>query len=534
MKRCAALLGILLFAATAVQAQDPPAPPAVTAAVSAQPAITCSASFGSALTLTGFNNGVPGTADIMFVMDESGSINNSEWAQLDAFVDATIAALDLANTGNRVGIVKYSSDRSLVLPLTSNAVQASILPRFFPGGSTRTDFGIQAADAHLIASARPEASKFIIVLTDGISTSPTGLLQTAANAAKSHGATLLAVGVAGADVPELNLIASAIPGVQTVFFATQFEQLGAIVSTLIDSIVTPGATNVRVTVDAMPRFPIETALASVGDVNIAGGQVIWTLPSLGASTAALQLTHMHDGIGNGPLQVFSATYSDAEGHAVSIGIPSTNVTGCNTPPSAHAGVDQTAPLAGATATVTLDGSASADDGLVQPLTYTWSSNSSVNAVGVSPSVVLPLGTHMFTLTVNDGEFSAQDTVVITVVDATAPVIGSVTPSTDQLGPANHKLVSVAIAVAATDNSGAVPVCTITSATSNEPDNGLGDGDTAGDITITGPLSVSLRSERSGNGNGRIYTIAVTCTDPSGNASSSEISIVVPKSNGRGR
>ena len=47
---------------------------------------------------------------------------------------------------------------------------------------------------------------------------------------------------------------------------------------------------------------------------------------------------------------------------------------------------------------------------------------------------------------------------------------------------------------------------LVSVTSNEPDNGLGDGDTANDIVIVDDLTVKLRAERSGTGNGRIYTL----------------------------
>src|SRR4030095_4167391 len=41
----------------------------------------------------------------------------------------------------------------------------------------------------------------------------------------------------------------------------------------------------------------------------------------------------------------------------------------------------------------------------------------------------------------------------------------------------------------------------------------------------------LRSERSGNGTGRIYTISVTCTDQYGNSSTSTTTVTVPHDNG---
>ena len=59
-----------------------------------------------------------------------------------------------------------------------------------------------------------------------------------------------------------------------------------------------------------------------------------------------------------------------------------------------------------------------------------------------------------------------------------------------------------------------------SVTSNEPDNGLGDGDTSNDISGAGlgtdDRSVQVRAERSGTGTGRVYTFVYRVTDSSGN------------------
>jgi hypothetical protein len=58
--------------------------------------------------------------------------------------------------------------------------------------------------------------------------------------------------------------------------------------------------------------------------------------------------------------------------------------------------------------VTLDGRGSSDDGRLQALSYSWASAARFSAAGPVATVsLLPLGTHVFTLTVNDGEFSAR-------------------------------------------------------------------------------------------------------------------------------
>ena len=52
--------------------------------------------------------------------------------------------------------------------------------------------------------------------------------------------------------------------------------------------------------------------------------------------------------------------------------------------------------------------------------------------------------------------------------------------------------------------------------SNEAVNGSGDGNTSTDWQVVDAHHVQLRAERSGNGDGRIYTITLTCTDAAGN------------------
>lgn len=92
----------------------------------------------------------------------------------------------------------------------------------------------------------------------------------------------------------------------------------------------------------------------------------------------------------------------------------------NQPPTANAGPDQVVECSGPSGTpVTLDGLASSDpDG--DPLTYiwTWAGGS---AEGVNPTVTLPLGTTVVTLTVSDGKATATDTVDITIRDTTPPI-----------------------------------------------------------------------------------------------------------------
>jgi hypothetical protein len=157
------------------------------------------------------------------------------------------------------------------------------------------------------------------------------------------------------------------------------------------------------------------------------------------------------------------------------------------------------------------------------------------AVSCAPASgsTFPIGATLVTCTAtDDASNTATATFSVSVTDTVPPVIGAVAPSTGQLWPPNHEMVPVMLSVQVTDNITVAPVCTITRVTSNEPDNGLGDGDTPVDWMITGPLTVDLRSERSGRGLGRVYTIDVSCSDAAGNSATSSAMVTVAKSQGR--
>lgn len=87
-------------------------------------------------------------------------------------------------------------------------------------------------------------------------------------------------------------------------------------------------------------------------------------------------------------------------------------------------------------------------------------------------------------------------------------------SVDSLWPPNHKMSSVSILGVTDPNDNEVAII-ITGITQDEPVDGLGDGDTSPDafIIVGQPKdSASLRAERGGNGNGRVYQIIFGASD----------------------
>ena len=118
-------------------------------------------------------------------------------------------------------------------------------------------------------------------------------------------------------------------------------------------------------------------------------------------------------------------------------------------------------------------------------------------------------------------------------DETAPTL-SVTMSPDTLWPPNHQYVTVSPNITVNDNINALIEVNLLSVTPNEPDNGLGDGDMPNDIVINDDGTVDVRAERSGTGDGRVYTFVYEAVDACGNSTIATATVTVPLSQAGGR
>jgi hypothetical protein len=120
---------------------------------------------------------------------------------------------------------------------------------------------------------------------------------------------------------------------------------------------------------------------------------------------------------------------------------------------------------------------------------------------------------------------------LNVCDEIAPTFDELSVTPDSLWPVNHKYVDVTATVIVSDNFDPNPVVELISVTSNEPDDGLGDGDTEDDIVIVDDFTFKLRAERSALGTGRVYTITYMVTDACGNSTTQSVIVTVPLNQG---
>ncbi len=113
-----------------------------------------------------------------------------------------------------------------------------------------------------------------------------------------------------------------------------------------------------------------------------------------------------------------------------------------------------------------------------------------------------------------------------------PDVSNAVPTLAQLWPPNHQFVSVGI-TGVTASDGEPFSIVITRIGSDEPTQSNSPGDQCPDAINDG-ATARLRAERSGQGNGRIYTLYFTASDRSGHSNSGQVKVCVAHDQGGAR
>jgi PKD domain-containing protein len=184
--------------------------------------------------------------------------------------------------------------------------------------------------------------------------------------------------------------------------------------------------------------------------------------------------------------------------------------------------------------ITFDASKSSDsNGTI--VSYAWDFTDDGTFDATTPASHYPYaypspfnGQARLRVTDNDG-FTRETTAdVVITPDVTAPVITKITATPNQLWPPNRQMTPVTIDVSLA--GGCAGTCRITGVTSSDLTKGRGTGKNGGeepDWVVTGPLTLRLRAERSGNVALRAYTVAITCVDSAGNTTTGNVVVAVP-------
>lgn len=214
----------------------------------------------------------------------------------------------------------------------------------------------------------------------------------------------------------------------------------------------------------------------------------------------------------------------------------------NRPPIAVAGPSQTVECTSpAGATIHLNGSASSDpDNNITD--FSWHQGATnTSPVVASESVTTltqPVGSTRYTLSVSDSFFqTSSSSTTVEVTSSSPPTIQSATVTPGCLWPPNHKFVrfdvgaGLQVAAASVCDS-SKPTVEIVDVKSSEAPLASGSGATSPDVFFSSG-AVCLRSERSGTGHGRTYTITLRATDRFGHSATRDVTVDVGHDQGQG-
>ena len=167
--------------------------------------------------------------DLVFVLDSSSSIGSTNFFKIIEFVSKVVNALKIGPTRSQVGIVVYSTNVSIPFNLNTYSNKTSLLSAIddisYIGGGTDTAQALRVLVSHGFSGARPPAEgvpQVAMVITDGVSNDRQQTIQEATLLHQTS-ITTYAVGIGGANISELNEIASTKNGEKLVRFINSFN-----------------------------------------------------------------------------------------------------------------------------------------------------------------------------------------------------------------------------------------------------------------------------------------------------------------------
>ena len=152
--------------------------------------------------------------DIVFLLDSSGSIGSRNFVTMKNFVNNIVSNFDIGDNQARIGIIEFSTNASLILPLGSinntNQLNTFIGNISYIGRGTRTDLALNLLLTAFNTSRTSHGiPRVAIVLTDGRSNQPQLTIIAAQTIHNTTGITVYALGIgSGIDINELNTIAT--------------------------------------------------------------------------------------------------------------------------------------------------------------------------------------------------------------------------------------------------------------------------------------------------------------------------------------
>jgi len=113
--------------------------------------------------------------DVVFVVDESGSVGSENFTTLKSFLSQIISRLNIDNGNARVGLVTFATSVGTVFNLTDHSsvasLQSAISSLSYTGGdTTNTATALDYVRTRMLTEAagdRDNVHNIVIVITDG-------------------------------------------------------------------------------------------------------------------------------------------------------------------------------------------------------------------------------------------------------------------------------------------------------------------------------------------------------------------------------
>ncbi|XP_072309727.1 collagen alpha-1(VII) chain [Eucyclogobius newberryi] len=179
-------------------------------------------------------------ADVVFLVDESSSIGVDNFNRIKDFIFRAVTYFpSIGPQGTQIAVVHYSDDPRIEFRLNDNQDRSSLLRALralpYRGGNTKTGKGIGYVLQELFQESlgmRPNAPHVLVLITDGRAQDD---VVPPSRVARALGVSVLAVGVANADINELNKIA-ATTNYKNIFYSPSFDDFPSIERDFINSI----------------------------------------------------------------------------------------------------------------------------------------------------------------------------------------------------------------------------------------------------------------------------------------------------------
>lgn len=172
-------------------------------------------------------------ADIMFLVDSSGSIGPENFGKMKTFMKNVLAKIQIGPDQTHIGVVQFSGHATEEFPLNRYFTQKEIsdaIDRMSPiSQNTLTGSALTFVDEYFTApkGARPQVKQFLLLITDGEAQDD---VRDPAKALRDKGVIIIAVGVYGSNRTQLEEISG---DGSLVFHVEKFDHLKAIESKLI-------------------------------------------------------------------------------------------------------------------------------------------------------------------------------------------------------------------------------------------------------------------------------------------------------------